>query len=165
MGGRSHLPGGQRAAVGPATWYAEAAVSVVPLLLRRASRRRRATLPGLCRLRHPARVQRTPRSRGGLGIRFTGRSGFQPAMVRAHSRACVLSVMPGNSRRSSMAADSSPLCSNAARIATASASVTTNIAGAWGLALWPATGWRRGALSRGHSVSESDAATHQQSQV
>jgi hypothetical protein len=32
-------------------------------------------------------------------------SGFQPAMVRAHSRACAVSVMAGNSRRSSMAAD------------------------------------------------------------
>ena len=42
--------------------------------------------------------QRTRRSRGGLGIRFTGRSGRQPAMVRAHSRACALSVMPGNRR-------------------------------------------------------------------
>jgi hypothetical protein len=48
-----------------------------------------------------------------LGIRFTGRSGsgFQPAMVRAHSRACALSVMPGNRRRSSMAAEKSPRCS------------------------------------------------------
>ena len=39
--------------------------------------------------------------------------------------------MPGNRRRSSTAADSSPRCSIAARIAAASASVTTNIAGAW----------------------------------
>ena len=84
--------------------------------------------------------QRTRRSRGGLGIRFTGRSGFQPAMVRAHSRACALSVMPGNRRRSSTAAANSPRCSNAARIAAASASVTTNIAGAWARTVWPATG-------------------------
>src|SRR5580692_11522685 len=28
------------------------------------------------------------RNRGTLGIRSTGSSGFQPAMVRAHSRAC-----------------------------------------------------------------------------
>jgi hypothetical protein len=56
MGGRSLLAGGQRAAMGAATWHGEAAVSVVPLLLRRASGRRRATLPGLCRLRQPARV-------------------------------------------------------------------------------------------------------------
>ena len=41
---------------------------------------------------------------------FTGRSGsgFQPAMVWAHSRACALSVMPGNSRRSLIAAANSP---------------------------------------------------------
>ena len=41
-------------------------------------------------------------------IRMTGRSGtergFQIAIVRAHSGACALSVMPGNRRRSSTAA-------------------------------------------------------------
>ena len=41
-------------------------------------------------------------SRGFTGI------GFQPAIVRAHSRACALSVTPGNNRRSSTAADNSP---------------------------------------------------------
>ena len=35
-------------------------------------------------------------------------SGFHPAMVRAHALACSLSVMPGNSRRSSTAPASSP---------------------------------------------------------
>ena len=54
--------------------------------------------------------QRTRRNRGGLGIRFIGRSGFQPAMVLAHSLACALSVTPGNSRRSSIAAANSPRC-------------------------------------------------------
>ena len=51
--------------------------------------------------------------RGGLGIRFTGRSGsgFQPAMVRAHSRACALSVMPGTAA----AARSQPRIRPAAR--------------------------------------------------
>ena len=44
--------------------------------------------------------------RGSLGGR--GGSGFQAAMARAHSRACAVSVTPGNSRRSSTAADSSP---------------------------------------------------------
>jgi hypothetical protein len=39
--------------------------------------------------------------------RRTG-SGFQAAMVRAHSRAAALSVMAGNSRRNSTAADNSP---------------------------------------------------------
>ena len=71
-------------------------------------------------------------------IRLTGRSGFQLAMVRAHRRASALSPMPGNSRRSSIAADNSPPRSNAARIRAASASVTTNIPGAWGSA--PKTG-------------------------
>ena len=61
---------------------------------------------------------------------FTG-SGFQPAMIRAQSRACALSVTPGNKRRSSTAADSSPPRSKAARIAAASASVTTNMSTGW----------------------------------
>jgi hypothetical protein len=58
-------------------------------------------------------------------------SGFQPAMVRAHARACALSATPGNSRRSSMAAVNSPPWSKAVRMAVASASETTNISGAW----------------------------------
>ena len=62
-------------------------------------------------------------------------------MVRTHSRACAVSVTPGNSRRSSTAADSSPRCSKAARIAAASASETTNILGAWGRGRRPASGW------------------------
>ena len=61
---------------------------------------------------------------------FTG-SGFQPAMIRAQSRACALSLTPGNKRRSSTAADSSPPRSKAARIAAASASVTTNMSTGW----------------------------------
>src|SRR4051794_20521932 len=40
---------------------------------------------------------------GGLGG-----SGFQPAMTRAQYRALALSVMPGNMRRSSTAAENSP---------------------------------------------------------
>jgi transposase len=50
-------------------------------------------------------------------------------MVRGPTRP--RSAAPGNRRRSSMAADSSPSCSKTARIAAASASVTTNMAGAW----------------------------------
>ena len=46
----------------------------------------------------------------GTGRGGTGR-GFQPAMVRAQARACAVSVMAGNSRRSSTAAENSPLCS------------------------------------------------------
>jgi hypothetical protein len=67
--------------------------------------------------------------RNRLGGR--GGKGCQHAMTRAHSRACTLSVMPGNSRRNSIAADNSPCCSNVARIAAASASVTTNMQEAW----------------------------------
>jgi hypothetical protein len=66
-----------------------------------------------------------------LTARGVAVSGFQAAMVRAHSRACTLSVTPGNSRRNSTAADNSPRCSNAARIAAASASETTNFHRAW----------------------------------
>ena len=44
----------------------------------------------------------------GTGRGGTGR-GFQPAMVRAQARACAVSVMAGNSRRSSTAAENSPL--------------------------------------------------------
>jgi hypothetical protein len=42
-----------------------------------------------------------------------------------------LSGMPGNSRRSSMAAANSPPCLKAERIASASVSETTNIPRAW----------------------------------
>ena len=88
------------------------------------------TSPGMPPLAAPSAGsrQRVRRSCGGLGIRF---SGFQLAMVRAHSTACALSVIPGNRRRSSMAAENSPRCSKTARIAAAFASVTTNIVGAW----------------------------------
>ena len=57
--------------------------------------------------------------------------GIQPAMDRAHCRAAALSAMPGNRRRGSMAADNSPSCSYVARIAAASASVTTNMGRGW----------------------------------
>lgn len=50
-----------------------------------------------------------------LRDRFTGGriggSGVHPAMVRAQASACSSSVMPGNIRRNSTTADSSPLCS------------------------------------------------------
>jgi hypothetical protein len=58
-------------------------------------------------------------------------NGFHPAIVRAHSRARVLSVTPGNSRRSSTAAAKSPPSSIAVRRTATSASVTTNIHRAW----------------------------------
>jgi hypothetical protein len=50
-------------------------------------------------------------------------------MVRAHSRALALSTMPGNKRRTSMAADSSPSCSKVARIAAAAVSNLISAAG------------------------------------
>jgi hypothetical protein len=43
----------------------------------------------------------------------------------------VLSVKPGKRRRSSAAADNSPACWKAARIAAASSSLTENIGRAW----------------------------------
>jgi 2-polyprenyl-6-methoxyphenol hydroxylase-like FAD-dependent oxidoreductase len=58
--------------------------------------------------------------------------------VRASSRACLLSSMPRNIRRNSTAAANSPRCSNAVRIAAASASVTQNIPGEWGPKARPA---------------------------
>jgi hypothetical protein len=76
------------------------------------------------------------RRRGGLGS-GSGR-GPQPAMIMAHSRALALSVMPGKNRRNSMAADSSPPRSKAARIAAASASLTMNILTVSGLGAEPA---------------------------
>jgi hypothetical protein len=60
-------------------------------------------------------------------------------MVRAHSPASALSVMPGNSRRSSTAAASSLALWNAARMAAASASVTENMLTAWEGEAWAAS--------------------------
>jgi hypothetical protein len=57
-----------------------------------------------------------------------GANGCHPAIIRACSHALALSVMPGNNRRTSIAADSSPSCLKTVRIAAASASVTTNMA-------------------------------------
>jgi hypothetical protein len=58
-------------------------------------------------------------------------SGIHPAMVLAHARASVLSMSPGNRRRNSITADSSPSSLKMVRIAAASASVTTNIPEPW----------------------------------
>ena len=51
--------------------------------------------------------------------------------MRTHSRACRWSVTPGNNRRSSITAESSPCWRKASRIAVASASVTENMIGGW----------------------------------
>jgi hypothetical protein len=70
--------------------------------------------------------------RGNRGVTvLRAGSGVQPAMVLAHARAFMLSMTPGNRRRNSIAADSSPSSSKMARIAAASASVMTNIPSAW----------------------------------
>jgi hypothetical protein len=58
-------------------------------------------------------------------------TGAQPAMIRACARASVLSVTAGNRRRNSTAAENSPPCSKAARIAAAWLSVTVNMRRAW----------------------------------
>ncbi len=49
--------------------------------------------------------------------RLRSKGGFQPAMVRAQSRACAVSVSSGNNRRNSITASSLPRCSKARRIA------------------------------------------------
>src|SRR3954470_2303287 len=53
--------------------------------------------------------RRLRRPGGALGT--AAGSGVQLAMIRAHSRALALSVMPGNNRRTSIAAENSPPCS------------------------------------------------------
>jgi hypothetical protein len=62
-------------------------------------------------------------------IRFGGRggNGFHPAIVLTQSRAFSLSAIPGKCRRNSTMADSSPLSSNAWRMAAAIVSSTLNM--------------------------------------
>jgi hypothetical protein len=66
-------------------------------------------------------------------VRLGGRggNGFQLAIVLTQIRAFSLSVIPGKCRRSSATADSSPLFSNAWRMAAAVASSTLNMEQAW----------------------------------
>ncbi len=71
---------------------------------------------------------------------WAGRVVVHPEMVLAHARAFALSMTPRNRRRNSIAADSSPSSSKMARIAAASASVTTNIRGPWQCPLRLASG-------------------------
>jgi hypothetical protein len=63
-----------------------------------------------------------------IRFRGSGGNGCQPAIARTQSRAFALSAIPGKCRRSSTTADSSPLSSNALRIAAAVASSTLNMA-------------------------------------
>jgi hypothetical protein len=84
-------------------------------------------------------------------------SGFHPAIIRAHSCALVMSMMPGNRRRSLMAADNSPCSSKIVRIAAASASVTTNISAGWeGASQWASKPFAKSSPPR--HAHKSDAA-------
>ena len=87
-----------------------------------------------------------------LGSRFTGRSGsgLQPAMVRAHSRASVLSVMPGNSRRSSMAGEIRPLLIDGA---DRSLLILGDDEHRRSMGRHPAAGNARGAVTRGEATA------------
>jgi hypothetical protein len=67
-------------------------------------------------------------------------SGCHSAMVRTHSRAHATLPTPGNSRRNSTTAESSPRCSKAVRIMAACASLTENIVGAWSANPYRASG-------------------------
>ena len=90
----------------------------------------------------------------------------QLSVDRAQARAFSLSMMPGNRRRSSMAAESSPCSSKMARIASASVSVTRNIPKGWQPAArlgsrGPHDGRRydrfdRSARTSGHRTAEAD---------
>src|SRR6201996_3598945 len=72
-------------------------------------------------------VQLVPLGRSRITGHGGGGNGFHPAIVLTCARALALSVIPGNRRRSSIAADNSPSWLKMARIASASASVTRNI--------------------------------------
>ena len=105
------------------------AVDVSPAPTPRIHRRRDQRSPSGLHASRPDLVLVIRRNRAaGRGGSF---SGFHPAMVLAHCRACSLSLMPGNRRRNSTAAANSPPRSNAARIAAASSSETVNIRPAW----------------------------------
>ena len=66
-------------------------------------------------------------------VRFRGRggNGFQLTIILTQRLAAALSVIPGKRRRSSIAADNSPLSLNTRRMASAVASSTLNMAPAW----------------------------------
>jgi hypothetical protein len=102
---------------------------------RHCSRKGRAGVPVVLApaVRCPAAVaaDQSTRGRNRLTSRGFVGSGFHAAIVLAHSRASAMSVTPGKSRQSSTAADNSPPRSKAARIASASASDTTNILRGW----------------------------------
>ena len=63
--------------------------------------------------------------------RDTASAGFHPAIVRAHSRALALSVMPGSAGAARSWRTSSPSSSNTRRMAADSDSVTLDMESAW----------------------------------
>ena len=87
---------------------------------------------------------------GAAFFRRSGRSGsgFQPAMMRAHSLAWTLSRMPGKRRRSSTAADSSPRCSIDGADGSSLLLGHGEHAGSMGLAAWAQQAARLGWSSR-----------------
>jgi hypothetical protein len=72
---------------------------------------------------------RQRRGRRRTTVAGSGDNGRHPAMDLTHSRALALSVIPGNRRRSSTAANNSPSRSKVAWIAVTSSSETMNMAG------------------------------------
>jgi hypothetical protein len=87
---------------------------------------------------------RPPQRRGGRNATLEPASladegNMATSRARAFPRLRVVRLTPGNSRRSSTAADSSPPRSKAVWIAAASAPVTTNIPTAWERSPGPAS--------------------------
>ena len=78
-----------------------------------------------CRGRCPGGCDR--RGRSGTTRSVGSGGGVNPAMMRTHSRARGPTASPGNRRRSSMIADSSPSSVNTRRMAAAAASSTANM--------------------------------------
>ena len=81
--------------------------------------------------------------------------------MRTHSRACRLSVTPGNNRRSSITAESSPRWWKASRIAVASALVTENMAGGWACVAGNATRRSNHQENRHRSCRSSECRSHE----
>ena len=111
---------GQRAALGAVTRHGQAAVSGVPLLVRRVVRPARVTLPGLCRVRHQAGVSvgiitaalhRSQRQRLPAG-RWSGRTPA-PRFANQSATPCGSMSSPGSSTRSGSGRRYSSACSTA----------------------------------------------------
>jgi hypothetical protein len=110
----------KHAAVGAAGRHGQAAVSGVPLLVRRVVRPARVTLPGLCRVRHQAGVSvgiitaalhRSQRQRLPAG-RWSGRTPA-PRFANQSATPCGSMSSPGSSTRSGSGRRYSSACSTA----------------------------------------------------